>query len=581
MRILYTDNKNQQILIALLKAYNIHKVIASPGGTNPALLMSLQMDGSFEMYSCVDERSAAYMACGLAEESGEPVIICCTGATASRNYMSALTEAFYRKIPIIVITCSRPNYVRGHLMPQVTNRSVYPADILVEGENLQVIKKKDDIWDCEFKINKALLALRHRGGGPIHFNVETITQSCTTEDLPTVHVIDRITQNDHFPELVGDRIGIFMGSHKCMSSELTAMIDHFCEQHNAVVFCDHTSGYYGKYYIPFSLIGTQHNHKFGLEDLDILIHLGEVSGDYLTMESLRARHIWRVSEDGEIRIRFNSLDYIFEMPDKVFFSHYLTDRNRTNITFWKQCNEIYQSLYDSIDDLPLSLIYLAYKLAPQIPHNSVVHFAIINALRAWNFFKIDNSIRTNCNVGGFGIDGCTSSLIGASLVNREKLYYLFTGDLAFFYDLNSLGNRHLGPNVRILLLNDGKGAEFTHFMWKEYQGDRNLYIAGAGHFGNQSKTLVKDFSEDLGFEYLQADSKEEFLSNYQKFIDPKVGEKPILFEIITSTEGQSEAWKKLCNLAEATVKERINKIISKYENKALDSVKKVILKKMY
>ena len=105
MRILYTDNKNQQILIALLKAYNIHKVIASPGGTNPALLMSLQMDGSFEMYSCVDERSAAYMACGLAEESGEPVIICCTGATASRNYMSALTEAFYRKIPIIVITC--------------------------------------------------------------------------------------------------------------------------------------------------------------------------------------------------------------------------------------------------------------------------------------------------------------------------------------------------------------------------------------------------------------------------------------------------------------------------------------------
>ena len=81
----YTDNKNQQILIALLKAHNIRYVVASPGGTNPALLVSLQYDGSFIMFSCVDERSAAYMACGIAAQTGEPVILCCTGATASRN----------------------------------------------------------------------------------------------------------------------------------------------------------------------------------------------------------------------------------------------------------------------------------------------------------------------------------------------------------------------------------------------------------------------------------------------------------------------------------------------------------------
>ena len=198
MNVLYTDNKNQQILIALLKAFGIKKVVASPGGTNPALLMSMQSDGFFEMYSCVDERSAAYMACGLSVESNEPVVICCTGATASRNYFSALTEAYYRKIPIVAITCSRPNYVRGHLVPQVTYRDQYPADILVDGENLQIIKKPDDRWDVEFKINKALLALRRHGGGPVHFNVETYTQSCSTLALPEVHVIHRITQNDDF-----------------------------------------------------------------------------------------------------------------------------------------------------------------------------------------------------------------------------------------------------------------------------------------------------------------------------------------------------------------------------------------------
>ncbi len=581
MGALYTDNKNQQILLSLLKAYNIKKVIASPGGTNPALLMSMQSDGFFEMYSCVDERSAAYMACGLSEESGEPVIICCTGATASRNYMPALTEAFYKKIPIVAITCSRPNYVMGHLMPQVTNRNVYPADILVDGENLQVIKKRDDIWDCEFKINKALLALKHRGGGPVHFNVETITQSCTTTSLPITHRISRITQNDIFPEISAQRVGIFIGSHKQMSATLTAKIDHFCEEYNAVVFCDCTSGYKGKYSIPFSLIGTQHNHRFGVEQVDLLIHLGEISGDYLTVDNLSANHVWRISEDGEIRIKFNTLDYIFEMSDENFFGKYIHEGHCIKTHYWEECAKIYQSLYQSIQDLPLSLIYIAHILSPQMPKGCVIHLAIINSLRAWNFFKVDNSIRTNCNVGGFGIDGCTSTLIGASLVDKKKLYFLFTGDLAFFYDLNSLGNRHIGSNVRILLLNDGKGAEFTHFMWPKYQNDRDLFIAGGGHFGNQSRKLIKDYSSDLGFEYMQAETKEEFLSKYQRFIDPEMHEKPMLFEIITSTEGQSEAWKALCNLAVPTVKERISKVISKCESQVVDTAKKAILKQIY
>ena len=97
----YTDEKNIQILIALLKAHGIKKVIASPGTTNMTFICSIMYDSWFEIYSSVDERSAAYMACGLAAESGEPVCLSCTGATASRNYIPGLTEAYYRKLPIL------------------------------------------------------------------------------------------------------------------------------------------------------------------------------------------------------------------------------------------------------------------------------------------------------------------------------------------------------------------------------------------------------------------------------------------------------------------------------------------------
>ena len=96
----YTSERSVQILISLLKQHGIKKVVASPGTTNITLVASLQQDDWFNMYSSVDERSAAYIACGMAAESGEPVVLTCTGATASRNYLPGLTEAYYRKLPV-------------------------------------------------------------------------------------------------------------------------------------------------------------------------------------------------------------------------------------------------------------------------------------------------------------------------------------------------------------------------------------------------------------------------------------------------------------------------------------------------
>ena len=100
MNTYYSNDKTTQILLSLLKAHGIRKVIVSPGTTNISLVGSMQYDSFFELYSSVDERSAAYIACGLAYESGEPVVLSCTEATASRNYLPGLTEAYYRQLPL-------------------------------------------------------------------------------------------------------------------------------------------------------------------------------------------------------------------------------------------------------------------------------------------------------------------------------------------------------------------------------------------------------------------------------------------------------------------------------------------------
>ena len=113
------------------------------------------------------------------------------------------------------------------------------------------------------------------------------------------------------------------------------------------------------------------------------------------------------------------------------------------------------------------------------------------------------------NVGGYGIDGGVSTLLGASVLNPEKLYFGIFSDLCFFYDMNALGNRHLGKNIRIMLVNNGLGEEFKTFFNHCYQWgeETNKFVAAEGHFGKKSPVLVRHYAEDLGFEYLSASNK--------------------------------------------------------------------------
>ena len=566
----YSKDTNICLVLDLLKAHGVKKVIASPGATNTSIVASMQADGWFEMYSSVDERSAAYMACGLAEESGEPVVVSCTGATASRNYFPGLTEAYYRKLPIICFTSSQNSAFIGHLYQQLTASSVYPNDLFVAGEQVQWIKDKMDYWDCENKINKVLLACKRNGGGPVHLNVQNNMFAIESVDQTKCRVIARYTSEDELPQLPSGKIGIFISSHRKFTSEETEIIDGFCAAYDAAVFCEKTSGYYGRYRVDFAIAGLQKQHKFKEANLDMLIHIGDMTADYQTTSVLNAPIVWRVSEDGEIRVKFKHLEAVFQMKEKTFFSHYSKDTNDKKNSFVEQCRAVCDSIRENIPELPLSNVWCAKTLAPIMTADSVVHLGILNSYRSWNLFVLPPTVHTMSNVGGFGIDGCTSTLIGASLSNPNKIHFLVTGDLAFFYDLNAIGNRHIGSNVRILLINNGVGGEFK--IWGRANKPINVdfYIAAGGHFGNKSKDLVKHFAQDLGFEYLSASTKEEFLKVVPDFSNPMITEKPIILEVFEDVENQDKALQLIQNILAGNVKDQIcaaNNMIGKIMKK--------------
>ena len=547
----YSVEKNTQMVLALLKAHGIKRIIASPGGTNVAFVASAQHDPYFEMYSCVDERSAAYMACGMAAESGEPVVLSCTGATASRNYMPGLTEAYYRKLPVLAVTSSRAEQQLGQLRPQITNRSIVPTDIFTEHVVAPFVIDNNTERLCRVAINKAILALTHNGGGPAHIDLHTLSSTdFSTKTLPDVCPIYRYSNTEQIPNLSQGGIVIFIGSHKAFSQEEVASIEHFCEQYNAVVLTDHTSNYYGKYSIQSSLILGQEGYYGGLKNPRLLIHIGEISGDYYST-SITPQEVWRVSEDGEIRDLFGTLTNVFEMSPQTFFEKFVNTSDTNNTSFYKECRKVYEDILKSIPELPFSNAWIAQQLSKKLPPKSIIHFGILNSLRCWNFFELPNDIRSNCNVGGFGIDGSLSSLIGASQIHPDRLYFAVLGDLGFFYDMNALGNRHVGNNVRILLINNGLGQEFKNPGYVSNYHFEELtdpYIAAKGHYACQSRDLVKHYAEDLGFEYINASDKDEFEQYYSKFVSEDIVQKPMILEVFTNTEDETLALEEILSI---------------------------------
>lgn len=237
------------------------------------------------------------------------------------------------------------------------------------------------------------------------------------------------------------------------------------------------------------------------------------------------------------------------MPEIEFFKHYAKE-GASHHEYLDSLNQEVESVKAQIPELPFSNIWMAQHMVDKVPVGSEIHFGIYHSLRSWNFFKLPAGIQAKCNVGGFGIDGGVSTMMGASFVHPEKLFIGVFGDLAFFYDMNVVGNRHVGNNVRIMLINNGKGNEFRNYNHPCFflGEEADEYVAAAGHYGNKSHKLVKDYATDLGYEYLSASNKEEFLAVIDKFLSSTKNEQPILFEVFTDTEDESNALEMLCNI---------------------------------
>lgn len=555
------NNKDSiKIVVELLKAHNIRKIVISPGGTNIFFAKAVQNDPFFDCYSVVDERSAMYFAIGLYLQTGEPIATSCTSAQATRNYIPGLTEAYYKNVPILAITMSKHPRFIGQEYMQAPNQTSLPKDSVKKSYMLPYLSDDNDYLHCMRLVNEAILELTHDGPGPVQLCIPWVDFALGSVSK-NIKNINRYSDTQNI-NINDKKILIVIGEHRPFLSKEKNAIEKFCEEHNCAVYVNHLSNYHGEYVFNgnLALSVMSHDRFVSLYVPDILISIGGQTGDYpfyrmmSDVQNVNFEH-WRVNENGDVVDTYDKLTKVFQMSIETFFSGF--EKENSTHEYFEIWNQVVSKKQIEMS-LPFSNAFIAQDLHNKIPNNSTIQFSILNSLRVWNLFDLDQSIQCYSNVGAFGIDGGLSTLIGQSVVT-DQLCFMIIGDLAFYYDMNSIGIRHIKNNLRIILINNNGGVEFK--LNKQNNEETDQYIAAANHFKN-----AEGWAKTCGFDYFSVRNKNEYIACRDQLLS--ISNKPILLEAFVSDVDDADAYSQILDQnREYDFKTYLKKSVKKFVGK--------------
>lgn len=538
----YTKVENVRMLLTLLKKHGIRHIVTSPGGTNIPIVHGLQQDSYFKCYSVVDERSAMYFAIGLQIQVGEPVATTCTSAQATRNYLPGLTEAYYKHIPILAITCSKHARYTYQECMQAPDQTSLPVDSVKRTFSLPYISNPADRVMCERMINAAILELTHHRTGPVQLNVPIIDSerlAFVETELPNTRFIQRYdVEQDWNICLAGKKIMVVAGECRSYTQQERKLIQSFLQNHNAILYTNHLSNLHINEELQGNLLLSAMSQALFDEQFapDVLITIGGQTGDYPVYGKINGNKTlehWRVSPDGEVVDPYDKLTKVFQCSNTIFFKRMALVDATNDHTFYQVWNNAIKKLKLDVT-LPLSNLFVAQQLHEFIPAGSTMNYAILNSLRSWLMFPISKTVNGYSPVAAFGIDGGMSMALGHAYDNKDLSFFI-TGDLAFFYDMNSLGIRGLGNNIRIILVNNNRGAEFAMYG-NPNNIDLATYISAENHNGSAEGWCTAN-----NFKYINATTKEDVLKHIPELVSPS--NQSIVLEVMTKTEDEEAALK--------------------------------------
>ncbi|MDN3493199.1 2-succinyl-5-enolpyruvyl-6-hydroxy-3-cyclohexene-1-carboxylic-acid synthase [Winogradskyella bathintestinalis] len=567
----YSKIPLSQTIVTLCKTHNIKHIVISPGSRNAPLTIGFTHDVFFNCYSIVDERCAAFFALGIAQQLQEPVALLCTSGSALLNYYPAVAEAFYSNIPLVVLSADRPKHLidigDGQTIKQKNvygDHAIYSANLkldLKETENAQLASEMPIIKSLENKLERFLglqkdiqtyneseihdaLTVAKLNSGPVHINCpfdEPLYE--TVEDLDInpkpFKIQTRQEKVDDFE--IKSLLDVWHSAKRKMilvgvlqpDAIETKWIQEIADDDSIIVFTETTSNLHHQDFFPGidKIIAPLDENGFKALQPEVLLTFGGLIVSKKIKSFLRTykpEYHWHV-DLYRANDTFFCLDKHIKLRPNTFLSAFLpqvTHHTKSNYkSIWLEVRQRRRKLQANyLEHLPFSDFTVFSTILKRLPKKSQLQVGNSSAIRYTQLFKMPKSVEVFCNRGTSGIDGSTSTAIGAAVARQKQITFI-TGDISFFYDSNALWNNYIPNTFRIIIINNEGGGIFRILPGHKDTENFDTFFETKHHL------KAKQLCDMYNLDYMEASDETSLLTYLEDFYE--VSDRPRLLEIST------------------------------------------------
>lgn len=544
----YPKKELAQLILQQCVAHKIENVVISPGSRNAPLTIGFVNHSKINALSIVDERSAAFFALGIAQQTQNPVAILCSSGSALLNYYPAIAEAFYNNIPLVVISADRPKHLIDIGDGQtIRQENVFKNHILF---NANLTENIADILSNKSLVEEALQSAISQKG-PVHINIpfdeplyDTIDHltkfnfKITAKKEPTIQgslldeiplEVDSLQQFANLWNKASKKI-VLLGEH-FPDALIQTQMEHLVKDPSVLVLTETTSNVY-----HHKFINNIDQLIFPLDDIELAKLKPEILLTFGGMVvSKKVKHFlrnhqpeihWHISNKNAPDT-FHCLKHHFKISAQLFFSQFffLTKIKESDFqNKWLAVKETRKQKHKLfINEVQFSDFKVFDIVLKSLPSNIQLQLANSSIIRYSQLFDIHRSLQIFCNRGTSGIDGCTSTAIGAAYAQQKQTVFI-TGDISFFYDSNALWNKYIKNSFRIILINNSGGGIFRFIPGPQKSNALEF-------FETPHQLNALQLSKMFGFDYTSAENETDLTEQLKLFYKPS--NQPKLLEIFT------------------------------------------------
>jgi 2-succinyl-5-enolpyruvyl-6-hydroxy-3-cyclohexene-1-carboxylate synthase len=549
------------------------QAILCPGSRSAPLTLAFSRHPDITTRTFSDERSAAFIALGIAQQTSGPSILVCTSGSAAYNFAPAVAEAFYARTAMLIFTADRPQeWIDQQDGQAIRQRNIYGEHVKRSFSLPEDHSHPDAAWHINRIVNEAITLSQQYPAGPVHINAP-FREPLYPEKSDELKFTKKLRITEYIPgtkelsekelahlrdELAGfDKVLIVAGQHE-YDEVLVKATAKFAKQQQAALLGDIISNFHGvsatvRLHDSFLAQGNDALKKTLQPELLITFGASVISKNLkLFLRQYKPKQHWHIQDSGVGADTFQAMTMLVATSPLHFFEKLLTPVKKKS-GFEAQKRENYSRIWEAEDHRThrttqeflsqpmLTELHLVNELLKSLPQRCNLHLANSMSVRYANFIGLESGrkgIHVFSNRGTSGIDGCTSTAIGHSLTS-EVPNFLITGDMAFFYDRNAFWHNYPVPNLRVVLLNNHGGIIFSLIDGPDQLPEKEEY------FVTRQQLSAQSLADEFGFVYMRLDNIKK-LSNQLKDLG-EFGKTTKILEIETTQGANKELFLKFKN----------------------------------